>query len=196
MGTWTSIAFIAGACVAILKERSRSTRLVRSVGIRAPADSVFHVVANVDRVPEWYRRPQRLPLGLTVLSRWGEHVPPAWRASSGSSGRDEIRIRSINNREFAYACRNPQGLSYECVFRIASKDRECSLTWELRYQNPRVLDAVFNRVLIAQAIGDVMARSLETIRRLAETIEVAAAFQRQSITEVVPLWEQPRSKAS
>jgi hypothetical protein len=196
MATWTSLAVFAGAYLALRKERSRSTRIVRSISIQAPSSRVFDIIANVDRVPEWYRRPGLVPVGFTVLSRWGEHIPREWRVQNGHAKSDEIRIRWMHNREFTYTCENPRGLSYECIFRIASKDRECTLTWDLRYRNPRVVDAVFNRVLIAQAIGDVMSRSLVTIRRLAETVEVAAAFQRKKETEVVPVWEQRRSKAS
>jgi uncharacterized protein YndB with AHSA1/START domain len=195
MATWTSLAVLAGAYLAVRNEQSRSTKLACSTTIKAPSSRVFDIIANVDRIPEWYRRP-RLPVGFTVLSRWGEHIPREWRLQNGGASSDEIRIRWIHNREFSYTCRNPHGLSYECTFRIASKDRECSLTWELRYRNPRVLDAVFNRVLIAQATAEVMSRSLQTICRLAETMEVAAAFQKRKEPEIVPVWQERKSKAS
>ncbi len=196
MATWTSLAFFAGAYLVIRNEGARYTRIVRSIAIRAPASRVFAVVANVERMPEWYRRPQWFPreFGFTTLSRWGEHIPHRWRVQGAGTSSDEIRIRCIHNREFSYVCRSRHGLSYECHFRIAAKDRECSLTWELRYQNPRLLDAAFNRAIIAQATEEVMARSLGTISRLAEAIEAAEAFRRRS--PEVPVWQQDESKAS
>ncbi len=190
MATWTSLAFLAGAYLAIRNEAARQTRIVRSTAIRAPANRVFDVVADVARIPEWCRRPQWFPrgLGFTTLARWGEHVPQQWRVQGAGTISDEIRIRCIRNREFSYICRNRHGLSYECNFRIASMDRECALIWELRYKNPRWLDAAFNRAIIARATAEVMARSLETITRVAEAFEAPAAFQEPKQSQELPLW--------
>lgn len=194
MAFWTSLAFATGACFALQKERSRQTRLMRSILIHAPASSVFEVLGNIENIPDWYRCPGLASelLALTRLSRWGEHIPSRWRLDAVNGNDNEIKIRWSQNHELVYTCRNPKGVSYDCIFRIAAKDRDCTLLWELRYQNPRWVDAVLNRSVVVKEISKSMRRSLDTIRRLAEN----RAAKRTSKPAAELVWSAPRSLAS
>jgi len=194
MGFWTSLAFLTGACVVLHKERSRQTSLVRSILIHAPAGSVFEVLGNIENIPEWYRRAAGAAalFSLTRLSLWGEHIPSDWRLETQDGGNsNEIRIRWMQDREFVYSCHDPKGVSYDCIFRIAAKDRDCTLTWELRYTNRRWLDAAFNRTVTVKDILQAMGKSLDTIRRLAEN---RVAQRNRRAAELA--WSAPRSLAS
>jgi hypothetical protein len=93
----------------------------------------------------------------------------------------------VRNREFGYIYQSYRGISYESLFRITSKDRECTLTWDLRYRSHRWLDAVYNRALIAKRTSEAMGESLHTIRRLAESMASPKSWQRR-LVEVPPAY--------
>ncbi len=194
MAFWTSVGFAAGACALVLqKQGTRDVRLMRSITIKAPASSVFDVIGNVERIPDWYRRPGLLPpkLSRNQLSRWGEHIPREWRVDSSNGESSQITIHWVKNREFVYSCRSRDGMRYDCIFRIAPKDRESTLVWEVRYQPRRWVDAMFHD-LTARQISEVMKKSLDTIRRLSES----PLLRQKTIPDLAPCWEEPQVKAS
>jgi hypothetical protein len=186
MAFWTPIvALLAGAYVALRAEKKRETRVVRSIRIRTTPSLVFDVVGHVDRVPEWYRQSRWLPRALAPasLARWGEHIPSSWRLENCSStpASNEIQIRWARNREFGYRYESRTGVSYESLFRISSKDRECTLTWDLRYRTHRWLDALYNRAVTEKRTSETMGASLHTIRRLAESTAAPKSWQRRLV---------------
>jgi hypothetical protein len=155
---------------------------------------VFDVLGNIENIPEWYRRAARSAelFSLTRLSCWGEHIPSDWRLETrNGDDSNEIRIRWMQDREFVYSCHNRKGVSYDCIFRIASKDKDCTLTWELRYTNRRWLDAAFNRAVTVKDILQAMGKSMDTIRRLAEN-----RVAQRDLRAAELAWRAPQSLAS
>ena len=160
--------------------RPSEQRLVRSISIYASPDVVFDVVSRVEQLPDWYRPPHwstRL-FGLSHLGQWGQHVRPEWRLEGARAKRlVRIQIRSIHNKEFGYQFTNPRELRSEAVFRIRPKDRGCVLLFEVGYEMYRWLDILLHRRTEERRVIEVMAASLEAIRRMSEKISMPAVWQ-------------------
>jgi hypothetical protein len=166
--------------------------------IRTPANVVFDIIGHAEKVPEWYRASMWLPDRLTraSLSRWGEHIPARQRIESGAAtSTNEIQIHWVRNREFGYRYQSRFGISFDSVFRLASKDKECTLIWDLRYKSGRWTDAALNRAIIERETSEVMKQSLDTICRLAESAAGSRSWQRR-LLEARPVWRQEGSLAS
>jgi hypothetical protein len=152
---------------------SREARLVLSTIIHRPASCVFDVIGDVERAPVWHRRPYWLPgpLRVSTLACWGD-LAPARRHAAGNGRRapDEISIRCLEGREFAYRSICRRDLSYESSFRLSPDGGKCLLTWEIRYQVHRLPD-IISRATITAAARMSMVNSLEYIRRFANSRE-------------------------
>jgi hypothetical protein len=163
------LTIVAATFVTLRSHRPKEMRLVLSRTIHRPASSVFDIVGAVDRVPVWRRMPGWSPgfLKISVMSGWGEHFAPGKRGKGAEQmGPEEIRIRHIRNREFAYLSIRPKDLSYESTFRIVPADIKCQLVWEIRFRVSRVPD-ILRRRAIAAAVCARMSRSLDYIQHIA-----------------------------
>ncbi len=175
------------------------SRIRRSITIRSSTQTVFGVVSRLDQMPEWHKggtsqlgRWFRLP----TFSSWGEYVPSQWLLPKNLPGRlNEIRIRSLADRELYYQNICSGLLHYESAFRIASRDDACVLTWVVRYRTFRWIDAVMNSPFITGRTYDSMGVSLETIRRMAERDSIPTALPSYVHSRVLA-WKQQVNKAS
>jgi hypothetical protein len=164
---------------------AREAHLVRSVSIGAPAPTVFDLIGQIDRLPEWRLTRTSLPraLWLSELSSWGEQVPAADRACPNKGGgNDQVQFRSIKNRESGYRHAS-RALRYESVFRLTpfSHRPGCHLVWDVRYRLLRPVDAIMSPWVAAQETGAGMEVSLQAIRRVAESVAER------------PTWQKPRA---
>ena len=133
-----TLAFCVLALAHLWLLGAREAHLVRSVSIGAPVETVFDLVGQVDRLPEWRLTRTSLPRALRIseLSSWGEQVPAADRASPNKGGSsDQVQFRSIKNRESGYRHAS-RALRYESVFRLTpfSHRPGCHLAWDVRYR--------------------------------------------------------------
>jgi hypothetical protein len=80
------------------------------------------------------------------------------------TGSEEIRIRHLKNREFAYLSIRPN-LVYESTFRLVPGDGKCHLTWEVRYSVHRLPDILHQSRIAATARAQ-MSESLDYIQRI------------------------------
>lgn len=192
MYLWAAVPSVVAAMWLLVRNRRASeTCLVRTIAIRAPAPVVFDLVGRVDWMPEWYRKPgwMRGLIGVSILSRWGEHIPCGSRADKPGNG-NEIRIRWMHNRELGYT-HLAGALEYHSTFRLSARDRGCLLTWEVRYRMPRIVDLVTNHPVIEPETSRSMTESLEIIRCVAE--RRVAAWEEDNR---IPVWQRVSSKAS
>jgi hypothetical protein len=167
------LIFGLAAFFSLRTSHSREARLVLSTIIQRPASCVFDVIGDVERVPVWHRRPCWLPgpLRVSTLACWGDPTPAHRHAAgNGRKAPDEIRIRCLEGREFAYRSMRRRDLNYESSFRLSPDGGKCLLTWEIRYQVHRLPD-VMSRATIAAAARMSMANSLEHIRRFTNSRE-------------------------
>lgn len=167
------LIFGVAAFFSLRTSYSREARLVLSTVVHRPASCVFDVISDVERAPVWHRRPYWLPgpLRVSTLACWGD-LAPARRRAAGDRRKapDEISIRCLEGREFAYRSICCRGISYESNFRLSPDGGRCLVTWEVRYQVHRVAD-VIGRAAIRSAAHMSMASSLEYIRHFANSRE-------------------------
>jgi len=180
-----TLAFCVLALAHLWLLGAREARLVRSVSIGAPVETVFDLIVQIDRLPEWRLTRTSLPraLRLSELSSWGEQVPAADRASPNKGGgNDQVQFRSIKNRESGYRHAS-RALRYESVFRLTPLTHRpgCHLAWDVRYRLLRPVDAILSPWVAATETGPGMEVSLQAIRCMAESV-----VER-------PTWQKPRA---
>ncbi len=183
MGVLLLLTVIVAAIWSLHSVRSRETRLVQSVIIPSPVEAVFGVISSRERLPEWYRKPCWLPppMRVTLPKPIGYGQPASAKPARKIDGPEEIRIRHMNNREFAYKSVRSRDLSYESTFRVVPEESGCLLIWELRYRICRLPD-LLGRPLIDAAVRAGMRGSLDSICRLA-LISTESARPRSRILE-------------
>ena len=181
------VAATVGAIAYLWLQGLREVRLVRSVRISAPVEIVFDLVSQVDRLPEWRLRRPELPgtLRSLALSCWGEYIPTSDRMYwHKGQPKDLVQFRSVANREFGYRHAS-RAVCYESVFRITPLRDEtgCHLSWDVRFQLFRPVDAICNRWIAAEETGPQMEVSLQAIRNVAESVAKRPAWQKAHATE-------------
>lgn len=160
---------IFAAAVVRRTTHAKERTLVLSTTIARPAGLVFSLIGAAKRAPVWRRGPGWLPspLRLTRLIPWGESSAGGNRKSGiRLDGLEEVRIRHLEDREFGYQSIRPHDLSFESTFRLAPREGECLLTWELSYRVHRLPD-ILGMSVIETGARKSMEISLALIRRLA-----------------------------
>jgi hypothetical protein len=136
--------------------------------MQCPAATVFSVIAELDRMPDWYLLPTWLPEGfrIPVLSGWGDYIPNSLRASTRSQRITRIEIQSFPNRKLYYRNASYRNVDFESIFRLSDKSSTCILNWEIRYQAKRLPHILIDRMMVAPAIYSKMGKSLDLIHNL------------------------------
>jgi hypothetical protein len=164
------------AMVSMRTTQARLAKVVVTASIPGPASSVFAVISTMNRVPAWQRRPVWLPptLQISVMTPYGSRRHRSKRPDrNGLRGPEEIFVRQVKNREFAYGSLRKHDLSFESTFRLAPGEGKCRVTWEVIIRAHRIPDILGKRRILATTRAS-MAHSLQGIQQMVLSRQPAA----------------------